>query len=347
MIDNLIKPFTTYLSISFLLLGFAPNLMAQALGEKTFPYRDVVQPILEKKCYGCHSASKMKGSLRLDSEAFINEGGEHGKVLLAGNPDKSSLYTHIMLPEDDDDHMPPKEKPQLTTQEKGAIREWIQSGASFGEAFGALQINVLNATTLNFQNPNNDAQKTKNTEGSIPSLESQILAKPIDSVTAFVLTKLRNQNIVVTKFGERQNYLMANFVNVKKDASMLIDDLKSIENQLIRLHLSGQSITDEDLKKLSNFKKLTRLNLDKTAITDAGLAYLKNLPNLEQLNLYGTQITDKGLTQLAFCIHLKVVYLWQTQTTTAGVEQLKKALPNLRVEMGGFSFPKSDSSKQK
>ena len=156
---------------------------------------------------------------------------------------------------------------------------------------------------------------------------------------------MKQQNISISNFGEASNYLMANFVNVKKFNSNLIDDLKKIDNQLVRLKLSNLPVTDNDVKKLATFKNLTRLNVDKTAITDVGLAYLKNLKSLEQLNLYGTNITDKGLAALTKCPNLKVVYLWQTKVTSAGIEQLKKALPNIQVEMGGFKFEKRDTNK--
>ena len=80
---------------------------------------------------------------------------------------------------------------------------------------------------------------------------------------------------------------------------------------------------------------------------NAALGYLKNLPNLEQVNLYGTNITDKGLIALSQCPNLKVIYLWQTKTTAVGIAQLKKALPNVQIDTGGFQFAKPDTSKMK
>jgi uncharacterized protein YjbI with pentapeptide repeats len=161
------------------------------------------------------------------------------------------------------------------------------------------------------------------------------------------LNQLKEKNIIVSSFGEASNYLMVNFVNVKNYSSLLLDDLQNIKNQLVRVRLSNQPVQDADIKKLSSYKNITWLNLEKTAITDAALTHLKDLPNLEQVNLYGTNITDKGLLDLAKCSHLKVVYLWQTQTTTAGIAQLKKALPNVQIEAGGFKFAKPDTPKEK
>ncbi len=341
-----LHPLFVLMTMGVMLFSFTSHALAQLNAPKAFPYRDIVQPILENKCYSCHSATKMKGGLRLDSEAFIIEGGKHGSVLTAANPDKSVLFTNLILPDDDDDHMPPKEKPQLTDAEKEAIRFWIKNGAPFGEPIEPWR-NLQSFPKVAAQN----VSKVQITEGGkkelIINIEKKILEQKTEAVDKSILDKLKKLNIVISSFGEKSNYLMANFVNVKNYNSALIDDLQSINNQLIRLNLSNQSVSDDDVKKLVHFKNLTQLKLDKTAVTDAGLVYLKNLPNLEILNLYGTKVTDNGLVALAQCPNLKIVYLWQTQSTTVGIEKLKKALPNLQVEMGGFSFPKPDTSKSK
>lgn len=139
---------------------------------------------------------------------------------------------------------------------------------------------------------------------------------------------------------------MANFVNVKNYDISFLDNLKSIENQLVRLRLSNQPVKDDDLKKVAALKNITRLNLEKTLITDAGLAHLKDMPNLEQLNIYGTNITDKGLAHLSNCKSLKVLYLWGTKTTPQGIENLQKILRGLQIDTGGVKFIKQDSTKK-
>ena len=94
-------------------------------------YQQEIQPILKQKCYNCHSAVKMKGGLRLDTESFIRKGGKHGKILTPKDAQHSKLYTHLMLPLEDEDHMPPKGKKQLSSSEINKIREWINGGALF------------------------------------------------------------------------------------------------------------------------------------------------------------------------------------------------------------------------
>lgn len=47
-------------------------------------YTDLVEPVLEQKCYSCHSSKKKKGDLRLDKPEYVLKGGENGKVVTAG-----------------------------------------------------------------------------------------------------------------------------------------------------------------------------------------------------------------------------------------------------------------------
>ncbi|MDB5262976.1 MAG: hypothetical protein JWQ14_2257 [Adhaeribacter sp.] len=44
-------------------------------------------------------------------------GGKNGKVLVAGDANKSDLYWRLVLPDNHDDRMPPKGKPQLSEAE--------------------------------------------------------------------------------------------------------------------------------------------------------------------------------------------------------------------------------------
>ena len=313
-----------------------------------FIFRDAVLPILEKKCFSCHSVTKKKGGLRLDTEEYILLGGKNGAILTAGNPENSSLYLYMLLPEDDDNHMPPKGKPQLTPQEIAIFHQWINQGASFREEMKVFldhqeeKKEVIETKSVNVSSP-----KTSVTTSFVQDVEGNILKNKMEAVPPSLLNQLKQQNIIVSNFGTNSNYLMVNFVNVKDYRSTLIDDVLKLGDKVVRLRLSQQPINDSDIKKLSGLKNITRLNLEKTPITDLALNYVKNLPNLEQINLYGTNITDNGLLELANCAHLKVVFLWQTKTSAKGIEQLKRSLPNVQVEMGGVQFAKPDTAKTK
>jgi len=59
--------------------------------QQAMVYADVIKPILETRCYGCHGPNKQKGKLRLDEPDFILKGGKDGKIIVAGKADESNL----------------------------------------------------------------------------------------------------------------------------------------------------------------------------------------------------------------------------------------------------------------
>jgi hypothetical protein len=93
-------------------------------------FRDLILPIFEAKCNKCHNEDKSKGDLRLDTYEMAMQGGENGRNFVAGKPDESLSIQRIALPVDDDEHMPPDGKEQLTPAEFALLRYWVQAGAS-------------------------------------------------------------------------------------------------------------------------------------------------------------------------------------------------------------------------
>ena len=126
----------------------------------------------------------------------------------------------------------------------------------------------------------------------------------------------------------------------------------------VEFHLSGRSLTDEQLVYVAklpgvtslNLKRtnissdgllhlkgmtsLQRLHLELTGVSDQGMEHLAGLKDLKYLNLYGTEVTDKTLVQLAELKNLQRLYVWQTGVTDEGVTKLKKQLPKLQVLRG-------------
>src|SRR5688572_19709621 len=74
-----------------------------------------VRPILNDRCYECHSAQKKtKGGLTLDTREGTLKGGDTGPAVVAGDPDKSLLIEAIRY-KNRDLQMPPKR--QLSSSE--------------------------------------------------------------------------------------------------------------------------------------------------------------------------------------------------------------------------------------
>ncbi len=87
-----------------------------------------VRTILAHNCYSCHSETKTKGDLRLDSKDAIMKGGEDGVVVIPNHPDKSEMIRRISLPKGHKEAMPTKGK-RLTEREINVLKFWIEKGA--------------------------------------------------------------------------------------------------------------------------------------------------------------------------------------------------------------------------
>ncbi|MCP5551978.1 MAG: PSD1 domain-containing protein, partial [Akkermansiaceae bacterium] len=107
---------------------------APSKGEKLFAL--TVRPLFAEKCFGCHGEDpeKIKGDyVMTDRESLLKGGETYGKdAVVVGDGAKSPLYA-MVLREEPDFEMPPKEADQLTRQEADAIRDWIDAGAPWPE----------------------------------------------------------------------------------------------------------------------------------------------------------------------------------------------------------------------
>jgi uncharacterized membrane protein len=307
--------------------------------KQTFLYQEKVVPILEKKCYSCHSSRKKKGGLRLDAETFIRKGGKNGEILIAGNPSKSALYANLLLPVDDDKHMPPKGKPQLTSTEISVIHYWIKKGASFT---GEIEAETVIPQLITLTTPLNEVSTENNPS---EDLETDILEPNLNKPDQQTLEKLKNEKIVINSEGLEGKKLAVNFVNIKDLNTNQITDLQTIRENIFSLKINNKALSDVNLGQIKTFENLEKLNLDQTSITDKGIKELVNLKNLKHLNLYDTNISDESIDALSSIKTLKVLYLWKTKMSESGIENLKKKLPNTKIEYGNFKFSTPDSLK--
>src|SRR5262245_38411066 len=94
---------------------------AQAMTSTDYD-RDI-KPLLQQRCYSCHSRLKQKSELRLDAGALIRKGGKHGPAIVPGKSAESALIQKV-LTKDEDERMPPEGKP-LTQDQVALLRRWI------------------------------------------------------------------------------------------------------------------------------------------------------------------------------------------------------------------------------
>ena len=111
----------------FLALG---SLQATAFATEDFAFfESKIRPILVENCFDCHSGSKTKGGLSLDSRNGWSRGGDSGPAISPGAPD-DSLLIQAVRHHDPDTAMPPKKSGGKLSDEKIAILErWVQMGA--------------------------------------------------------------------------------------------------------------------------------------------------------------------------------------------------------------------------
>ncbi len=104
-----------------------------AAGDKLV-FANLIQPIFAAKCNKCHGEEKKKGDLRLDTFEFTMAGGaesaEKKNNVVPGKPADSLSYQLVISAEDEDMHMPPEGKDQMTKEEIAIFKWWIEQGAS-------------------------------------------------------------------------------------------------------------------------------------------------------------------------------------------------------------------------
>ena len=96
-----------------------------SFGDEVF-FRERIEPVLKRECFGCHSAKvkSVKGGLRLDSSIALRKGGESGEVLVVGKAANSLLISALRHK---DLKMPPSKR--LPDKVIADFVKWINDGA--------------------------------------------------------------------------------------------------------------------------------------------------------------------------------------------------------------------------
>jgi WD40 repeat protein len=105
-------------------LGLLAACELSAHAQAPVSFSKSVQPILARRCAGCHQPSVRSGKLSVVTYAALKSGGTLGPSFVSGKPTDSSLYKTIS----GKTPSMPKGGPPLAPQEVEAIRLWIQQG---------------------------------------------------------------------------------------------------------------------------------------------------------------------------------------------------------------------------
>ncbi len=278
-------------------------------------YQDIIAPIFKSKCNGCHNPSKKKGELIMTSPEGLSKGGENGQIFDLTRPIDSEILRRLALPIEEEDHMPPEGKRQLSIMEVDLLKWWVMNRACCD----------CKAADL----PSDDHIKTILKQMyQAPSINR--FAK-LDPVAPRTIQDLRKKGILVVPQSQSSSEVVVRIANKKDVNDRTLDNLDGIATNIVELNLNGSSFDDAMLQGIAKMQDVAKVSLQKTLISDRTVTYLSSLEYLESLNLFGTKVTNSSIEKLKEISSLKHLYLWNSLVTKDGIEALINDRPDMEV----------------
>jgi len=298
---------------NFILAPLAPvNERIVPAFEDAFVYADMVEPVLENKCFSCHNTKKSKGDLIMDTRELFIKGGKEGVPWDTTKEDLGILMRRLHLPLEDKKHMPPKGKPQLTDDEIFVLHEWIKRGSNFEIRF----VDLPQTDTLYAIGKNKLKSGAEENYDFPHADESQI-------------TSLNNNYRLVVPVATGSPALSATFYNKSQFKISLVEELAPAAQNIVELNLAGMPVKDEDVARFKQFRNLRRLNLNFSEVTGKTMGQLKELPELKMISLSGAPVEYAELRNLSDFPKLRSVYIWSTPAAGEKIEELEKRNKNI------------------
>jgi hypothetical protein len=278
-------------------------------------YQLGVAPILSQKCISCHGMEKSKANLQLHSPESILKGSENGDVLKAGLNGESVLFKSIHLPLDDEDHMPPDGKLQLTPDELRILTLWIKSGGNFDARINELaKDDSLYILVNKYQAA---ANQKASLNFNLPGLEE------FNSNYCTVNYLFNGSDEVEVNFFQGANY---NRENLKR--------LEKIKTSIVSLNLQGMPLTQEDADIILLFSNLQKINLNSTGLDIGSLERLKTLTKLKSVSISGIDFDETEFDKFLDGAKFASVNVWSQK---AGKKQFEKVIakyPDISIIVG-------------
>lgn len=166
-------------------------------------YTAKIQPLLEQRCYECHShgANKLKAGLVLDSRSGVLQGGDSGPALVPGKPDESLLIKAVRY-EDVGSQMPPKTK--LAQAEIALLEDWVKRGAPWPAELAGAGAKSGNEFNLEERRRNHWAWQPVQVVPPPPVAAAAWPSQPIDN---FILAKLEAAKLAPAPEADRRTLL--------------------------------------------------------------------------------------------------------------------------------------------
>lgn len=304
----------------FLSESFNSKTKASVAFKDALLFDDLVLPIFEQKCISCHNIRKSKGGLILSSMKDLIKGGESGELFIAGHPERSTLMERVFLPIDDEDHMPPSGKTQLTSDEIEVFKQWIKHNSD-------VKLKLVSSL------PSSD---------SLFILGQKLLAKPVQEeeyefnhAEQTTVDELNDAYRVILPLAQNSPALAVSFYGAKAFSSEKLADLEEIKEQIVTLNLNKIPISDDDLKTIEKFENLSGLNMNFSEISGVGLLAMTELKKLTKLSISGITI-DKGEieTLLTEQSAIQRITVWNTGISDNDLKALRVKFPEKEIVSG-------------
>ena len=285
-------------------------------------YQDLIKPILNKKCISCHGESKQKGKLRLDAEDFILKGGKSGSIFLSDG-EQSELIHRIHLSIEDEDHMPPREKEQLSNLEVEILTDWIREAEPF-------QVRVSETTSSAVRR---FLETVKMDEQSYWPKSS------VDPVSEADLLLLNSLGIHCRPISRESNYLEVVIPSGHKPDAAFWKSYKKIIPNIYSLDLGGSEITDEDFRKFVQATGMRKLNLKQVDLSKISLKILLELKSLHYLNLVSAKLDDEKLKELSGHPALRQIFVFGNNLSKNRIAEFLSKNLSIRLDTGNNYLP--------
>jgi uncharacterized membrane protein len=278
-------------------------------------YEDLIAPILTEKCYQCHSSQRQKGKLKLDELSSMIKGGESGSAFVAKQAMQSLMVKRMLLPLQDEKHMPPKSKAQPNSKEIAIIQWWIDNGAS------------PNIKTKDCQQD----EKIKNILASWNQVKSKITALP--EITAIpddaAIKHLNSRGTSLQPLNKESKLYTINFIANDSITNEDIVALDKIKNHVYVLKLGNCKFNKKILENITSYNNLNALYLENTKLRNEDVKSIAKLENLQYLNVVNNKLSMSGIENLCQIKSLKNLYLFQNdvdEKTLNGIREKYKAI---------------------
>mgnify|MGYP003774376181 FL=1 len=269
-------------------------------------YTDLVKPVLDSKCVACHNDRKTEGGLLMTSPEWLLKGGEHGSIFPNDKDSIGPLLTRVHLPMEEKEHMPPKSKAQLTTQEVTLLEWWIQNNACFDCNAASLTKNEkVDLALQSFLEDKNPIREWGETIDPVPQDWMNILAA--SGIKAYPITS--GHSMIIVNARGNQNLSKKDFKLLKKYAVNIVE-----------LNLGASNMNDTLAVFLPNFEHLLKLQIPQTSVTDLGIEYIASLEHLMSLNAFSTPLTNRSLDIINNISSLENAYVTDTEINKSTME---------------------------